>query len=99
MNEVILGQWEFSPIVNCYKGEKDCSEKGNYREFNLTDHILKMVEWIIEKFIKQQVDTNEIPFHFDLETFTEIQMKDFYWFNVYFQKDFERVYKGAFDGL
>ena len=39
-------------------------ERGNYWGLKLRDQILKTAERIIERFIRQQVDTNELQFGF-----------------------------------
>ena len=61
---VIPSDWELSTILNCYKGKGDALERGNYRGLKLTDHILKIVERVIENLVRQQVDINEMQFGF-----------------------------------
>ena len=39
-------------------------ERGNYWGLKLRDQILKIAERIIERFIRQQVDINEMQFGF-----------------------------------
>ena len=64
LNQIIVGvlgpEWELSTIVNCYKEKGDSLEKENYRGLELTDQILKIADRIIEKFMRQQVDIDEI---------------------------------------
>ena len=64
LNLIIVGvlgaEWELSTIVNCYKEKGDSLEKENYRGLELTDQILKIADRIIEKFMRQQVDIDEI---------------------------------------
>ena len=62
--EVIPAEWKLSTIVNCDKWKGDSLERGNYREMKLTDQILKIVERIVEKLIRQQVEINEMQFSF-----------------------------------
>ena len=57
---VIPTECKNSTIVSCYKRKGDCLERGNYSGLNLTDQILKIFERIIEKLIRQQVDTDEM---------------------------------------
>ena len=68
LNQIIVGvlgaEWELSTIVNCYKEKGDSLEKENYRGLELTDQILKIADRIIEKFMRQQVDIDEIQFGF-----------------------------------
>ena len=64
LNQIIVGvlgaEWELSTTVNCYKEKGDSLEKENYRGLELTDQILKIADRIIEKFMRQQVDIDEI---------------------------------------
>ena len=64
LNQITVGvlgtEWELSTIVNCYKEKGDSLEKENYRGLELTDQILKIADRIIEKFMRQQVDIDEI---------------------------------------
>ena len=64
LNQIIVGvlgaERELSTIVNCYKEKGDSLEKENYRGLELTDQILKIADRIIEKFMRQQVDIDEI---------------------------------------
>ena len=64
LNQIIVGvlgaEWELSTIANCYKEKGDSLEKENYRGLELTDQILKIADRIIEKFMRQQVDIDEI---------------------------------------
>ena len=68
VNQITLGvihaEWQFTTIVNYYKGKGDPLERGNYRGLKITDHILKIAERIIEKLIKQQVNIDEMQFGF-----------------------------------
>lgn len=61
---IIPAEWELSTIVHCYKGKRDASQRGNYRGLKLTDQFLKIVERLIRKLIRQQVDINEMQFGF-----------------------------------
>ena len=57
---VIRAEWELS----CCKRKGDSSERRNYRGLKLTDQILKMYERIIERLMRQQVDTDEMHLGF-----------------------------------
>ena len=48
---VIPVVWDLSLIVNCYKGNGDSVERGNYSGLELTDQILKLAEKIIYKLL------------------------------------------------
>ena len=39
---------EVSCIVNSYKGKGDALECGNYRDWKLLEHVMKVVERIVE---------------------------------------------------
>ena len=61
---VVPAEWELSTIVNCYKGKGDVLERGNYRGLKLTDQILKVMERVVEKLIRQKVDIDQMQFGF-----------------------------------
>ncbi|KAI8498340.1 Kinesin-like protein kif22 [Branchiostoma belcheri] len=52
--EKIPCDWNLSYIVNCYKGKGDALERGNYRGLKLLDQVLKVMERVIEPFIREQ---------------------------------------------
>ena len=53
---------KFSTTVNCYKGKEDSLESRKYRELKLADQILKIVERVMEKLMRRQVNTDKIQF-------------------------------------
>ena len=53
VERLILVAWEFSTVVNCFKGKGDASERTNYRGMKLADQILKITEKVIENMIRQ----------------------------------------------
>ena len=57
-------EWEESFIINVYKGKGDAMERGNYRGLKLLDHVLKVVERVVEKIIREQVNINDMQFGF-----------------------------------
>ena len=61
---VIPSDGELSTIINCYKGKGDALERGNYRGLKLTDHILKTLERVVEKLLREQVQIDEMQFGF-----------------------------------
>ena len=61
---VVPADWELSTIVNSYKGKGDALERGNYRGLKLTDQVLKVMERVVEKLIRQKVDIDEMQFGF-----------------------------------
>ena len=61
---VILAEWELSTIVNCYTGKGGSLERVNCTGLKLADQILKIVERILDKGIRQQVDIDLMQFGF-----------------------------------
>ena len=57
---VIPADWDLSTIVNCYKGKGEALDRGNYRGLELMDQVLKKVERIIEKQIRNQINIDEM---------------------------------------
>ena len=56
--------WESSYIINLYKGKGDALDRGNYRGLKLLDHVMKVMERIIERIIRDIVSINEMQFGF-----------------------------------
>ena len=54
---------ELSIIVNYYKGKRDALE-GDYRELELTNYILKIVERAMQKLVKQRKGIDKMHFCF-----------------------------------
>lgn len=52
----ILSEWDDSYIIHLFKGKGDALERGNYSGLKLTEHVLRVVECIIEKHICKVVD-------------------------------------------
>ena len=61
---VIPQDWQVSYIINRYKGKGDAVERGNYRGLKLLDHIMKLLERIIEQLIRGHVKIDEMQFGF-----------------------------------
>ena len=87
-------------------------ERGNYWGLKLRDRILKTAERIIERFIRQQVDINELQFGFIPECaitnaifiLKQLQGKYLAKNNFYFafedlEKVFDRVSRMLYDGF
>ena len=60
----IPSDWDDSFIINLYKGKGDALERGNYRGLKLTDQVLKVIERILEKCIRQIIDIDSMQFGF-----------------------------------
>ena len=52
---VIPTYWEISSIVNCYKGKGDALERSNYRGLKLLDQVMKVVERVVERLVRERV--------------------------------------------
>ena len=56
--------WEMSVIINCFKGKGDAVERGNFRDLKLLDHLMKVFERVIEKYIREAVNIDDMQFGF-----------------------------------
>ena len=63
-NGVIPSEWEGSFIINIYKGKGDALERGNYRGLKLLDHVMKGIERVIEKIIRERISIDDMQFGF-----------------------------------
>ena len=63
-NGVIPSDWEDSFIVNIYKGKGDALERGNYRGLKLIDHVMKGIERVIKKIIRERISIDDMQFGF-----------------------------------
>ena len=59
---VIPQAWQSSVIVNCFKGKGDALERGNYRGLKLVDQVMKVIERIIDKLLRERIDIDEMQF-------------------------------------
>ena len=57
-------EWNDSIIISLYKGKGEALDRGNYWGLKLTEHILKVMEHIIEDFIWNIVNIDDIQFGF-----------------------------------
>ena len=57
-------KWNDSIIISLYKGKGEALDTGNYWGLKLTEHILKVVERIIEDFIQIIVNMDDMQFGF-----------------------------------
>ena len=60
----IPADWEMSFILNLYKGKGDALNRGNYRGLKLTEHVMKVMERIVDEIIRQMIDFDEMQFAF-----------------------------------
>ena len=56
--------WQSSVIVNCFKGKGDALERGNYRGLKLVDQVMKVIERVIDKLLRERIDIDEMQFCF-----------------------------------
>ena len=63
-NGVIPTDWQESFILNLYKGKGDALEQGNYRGLKLTDQVMKLLERVLDSFIREMVDIDAMQFGF-----------------------------------
>ena len=54
-NGVQPDDWNTSYIINLYKGKGDALERGNFRGLKLLEHVMKVMENILDKIIRSQV--------------------------------------------
>ena len=52
--------WEMSVIINCFKGNGDAVERGNFKGLKLLDHLMKVFERVIEKYIREAVNIDDM---------------------------------------
>ena len=56
--------WEMSFILNLYKGKGDALTPGNYRGLKLTEHVMKVMERIVDGMIREMIAIDEMQFAF-----------------------------------
>ena len=56
--------WEKSFILNLYKGKGDALNRGNYRGLKLTEHVMKVMERIVDELIRELINIDEMQFAF-----------------------------------
>ena len=61
---VIPQDWQSSVIVNCFKGKGDALERGNYRGLKLVGQVMKVIERVIDKLLRERIDIDEMQFGF-----------------------------------
>ena len=56
--------WQDSIIINCYKGKGDATDRGNYRGLKLLDHVMKVLERVVDGLIRSIVNVDNMQFGF-----------------------------------
>src|SRR5437867_92495 len=62
---VVPVDWRRSWMVNVYKGKGNALECSSYRGIKLLEHVLKVLERVIETRIRKIVKTDEMQFGFN----------------------------------
>ena len=80
----ILSDWEESYIINLFKGQGDAPARGNYRGLKLLDQVMKVLKRILEVFIREKVNINDMQFGFTTDViFIVRQMQEKYIVKVF----------------
>ncbi|XP_053374665.1 uncharacterized protein LOC128547046 [Mercenaria mercenaria] len=61
---VIPKDWQESYILNLYKGKGGALDQGNYRGLKITDQVMKLLERVLDSFIRGMVDIDSMQFGF-----------------------------------
>ena len=61
---VITADWEGGFILNLYKGKDETLGRGNYRDLKLTDQVMKLHEQVLDSYIREMVNINEMQLGF-----------------------------------
>ena len=59
---MIPSEWEESFILNLDKGKGEALDHGNYRGLKLTDQVMKLLERVLDSYIHEMVNIDEIVF-------------------------------------
>ena len=62
----ISSDWNLSYIVSLYKGKGDVLYRDNYIDLKIPDHVMKIIERVLDLVIRSQVDIDSIQFGFRL---------------------------------
>ena len=60
----IQSDWDESFILNLYKGKGKALERGNYHCLKRTDQVMKLLERVLDFFIHEMVNIDEMQFSF-----------------------------------
>ena len=63
-DNAIPSDWEDSFIINLYKGKGDALERGNYRGLKLLEQVMKVIERVLEKIIRERIAIDDMQFGF-----------------------------------
>ena len=54
--------WEESFILNLYKGKGEALDRGSYCGLKLTDEVMKLLERVLDSYIREMVNIDEMQF-------------------------------------
>ena len=57
---MIPAEWEENFFPTLYKGKGEAIDRGNYRGFKVTYQVMKLPERVLDFYICEMVDINEI---------------------------------------
>ena len=63
-DNAIPSDWEDSFIINLYKGKGNALERGNYRGLKLLEQVMKVIERVLEKIIRERIAIDDMQFGF-----------------------------------
>ena len=65
VNEAVIpDDWTESTIINCFKGKGDARDCGNYRGLKLLEHVMKILERVVERLIRDRIEIDSMQFGF-----------------------------------
>ena len=60
----VPADWSDNIIVSLFKGKRDALDWNNYRGLKLTDHVLKVIESVVENIIRETINIDDMQFGF-----------------------------------
>ena len=93
----VPNHWHLSYIISFFKGKGDALSCGNYRGLKLQEHVMKILEHILNTIIQEQVSINNMPGRGTTDAiFILRQLQEKYWQkkkNIYFPfTDLEKAF-------
>ena len=61
---VIPSDWEESLILSLYKGKGEALDHGSYLGLKFADQFTKLLEWVLDFYIHEMVNIDEMQFGF-----------------------------------
>ena len=60
----VPADWSDNIIVSLFKGKRDALDRNSYRGLKLTDHVLKVIERVVENIIRETINFDDMQFGF-----------------------------------